>query len=261
MYRWNNYQSHLAHYWQGRYNALYQEMAGGGKVKKSKKAARTETKGAMKWNTRFQELVDFKEEQGHTNVPKKFVYKYTSPPLGQWVSRIRNSHKKGILDPERKKQLEEIGFEFELADDDMVKFSIVWNKCFEALKAFKEVNGHIEVPKGYKPHPEASNLDGWIGRQRTHYRNGKLPPYLKKKLQEVGLNLGGRGRPFGIETEDEWSQNYKALAEYCQKHGDCDVPEKYKQDKQLGIFIKNQRDAVRKFVFILMCADMSSTSL
>ena len=54
LFRWNNYQQHLATYWQGRYNALYQQT-GGGKVKKSKKGKGGESPKEMKWNNRYQE--------------------------------------------------------------------------------------------------------------------------------------------------------------------------------------------------------------
>ena len=104
---------------------------------------------------------------------------------------------------------------------------------FQALKAFRDLNGHIEVPKGYKPQPDMAELDGWITRQRKHFKDGKLPYHLKEKLLELGLNLGGRGRPFGIETEDAWNMNYRALLQYYNDNGDCDVPEKYSGDKEL----------------------------
>ena len=62
--RWNNYQQHLAHYWQGRYHALYQQVAasGGGKIKGGKKGRNKSSmegvagdKVEIKWNMRFQE--------------------------------------------------------------------------------------------------------------------------------------------------------------------------------------------------------------
>ena len=64
LYRWNNYQQHLAHYWQGRYHALYQQMGGGGKVKGKKgKKNKQQTDVELKWNMRYQELLEFKEER------------------------------------------------------------------------------------------------------------------------------------------------------------------------------------------------------
>lgn len=253
LYRWNNYQQHLSHYWQGRYHSLYEQQVasggGGGKVKSDKKGsvkskvknAGSDNKVEGKWNLRYQELVDFKEEHCHTNVPKEFTYRY-SPPLGHWVGRMRHMNKKGILDPERVERLEQIGFEFVIEKTDKINFSVVWDKSYQALKAFKEVNGTLEVPHGYRPQPDMAELDGWITRQRKHFKDDKLPDHLKYKLQALGLNLGGRGRPFGIESEGLWKITYKALAEYCTKNGDCDVPEKYDEDRGLGNWAKMQRD-------------------
>jgi len=251
LYRWNNYQQHLANYWQGRAHALHQptadQGAGGGKVGKNKKGKKGKAgsmgdKVELKWNKRFQELVDFKEEHGHCNVPKEFSYKF-SPPLGHWVGRMRHLHKTGRLDPSRSERLLDVGFEFVIAKTDSIKFSVVWDSSFQALQAFKDVNGHVEVPKGYRPQPDASELDGWITRQRKHFKDGKLPDHLKTKLQALGLNLGGRGRPFGLESEESWGKHIKDLTKYCQDHGDCDVPEKYLKDRELGIWVKMQRDA------------------
>ncbi len=65
LYRWNNYQQHLAHYWQGRYHALYQQMGGGGKVKGGKKGKTNKQQQSveLKWNMRYQELLEFREER------------------------------------------------------------------------------------------------------------------------------------------------------------------------------------------------------
>ena len=155
-------------------------------------------------------------------------------PLGHWVGRMRYLHRNGKLEESREQRLKDIGFEFIMQKTSEVKFSVVWDKSYQALKAFRDMNGHVEVPNAYKPQPDMAELDGWITRQRKHFRDGKLPDHLKVKIVELGINLGGRGRPFGIETEDIFSQNYKALAEYAAEHGDADVPEKYDEDRELG---------------------------
>ena len=147
-----------------------------------------------------------------TFVPHFIIYIYLPQPLGHWVGRQRYLHKTNTLKPDRLEKLETIGFEFVMSKSDSVKFSVVWDQSYQALKAFKDVNGHIEVPKGYKPQPDMAELDGWVARQRSHFKKGKLPEHLKDKLVALGLNLGGRGRPFGIEAEDVWITNYKALA-------------------------------------------------
>ena len=65
------------------------------------------------------ELIAFKEEFGHCNVPRKFA---NNPSLGQWCSHIRAAYKKiqkGMsaminLSQERIECLEEIGFQWQV---------------------------------------------------------------------------------------------------------------------------------------------------
>jgi len=131
LYRWNNYQQHLAHYWQGRYHSLYKDVhiEGYGKVnkrstgksKKAKVGGKFNAGGdkvEMKWQMRYQErescdiifesanchllhiicadtfphhhgaVCDFKEEHGHTNVPKEYTFKYSPVSTKKCTSLI-----------------------------------------------------------------------------------------------------------------------------------------------------------------------------
>lgn len=146
-------------------------------------------------------------------------------------------HKKGTLATDRVDRLTDIGFQFVTEKTDNIKFSVVWDKSYQALKAFRDANGHVEVPAGFRPQPDMAELDGWITRQRKHHKSGKLPEHLRTKLVDIGVNLGGRGRPFGIENDQKWEETYQVLVEYCKRNGDCDVPEKFDDDPQLGKFI------------------------
>ena len=59
---------------------------------------------------------------------------------------------------------------------------------------------------------------------------GKLPKELIRKLESLGLNLKGRGRPFGFESPESWEQSYKELSKYHEKFGHTDVPEVFQSD-------------------------------
>ena len=66
------------------------------------------------WSHRFQELLDFKEEYGHTVVPQHY------PVLGQWVHSQRVNYKlmkqgrKTLMTPKQALQLADVGFTFEV---------------------------------------------------------------------------------------------------------------------------------------------------
>ncbi len=60
-----------------------------------------------KWEERYLQLLYFKGENGHCNVPYNYL---DNPELARWVSNQRQSRKNGKLLPERERLLEEIGF-------------------------------------------------------------------------------------------------------------------------------------------------------
>ena len=115
--------------------------------------------------------IEFKEEHGHTNVPSNFTFKL-SPPLGDWVKRVRRVKRDGKLSEDREKLLLDIGFEFDKTKggDRKVSFSGVWNKSYLELCDYQKEHGNIEVPDNYKRTPESSCLlDMWVKRQRTAF--------------------------------------------------------------------------------------------
>ena len=44
----------------------------------------------------------------------------------------------------------------------------------------------------------------------------------------------------------DWNQRFNQLKEYKEKHGDCDVPQRYKANPQLGMWANNQRSIHNK---------------
>jgi hypothetical protein len=64
---------------------------------------------AAVWERMLCELVRFKEEHGHCNVPRGWS---ENPALGTWVTTQRTRAKKGIMTDEQRRRLEEIGFRF-----------------------------------------------------------------------------------------------------------------------------------------------------
>ena len=67
------------------------------------------------WSVRFEQLKAYKEEYGHTNVPKSYQ---SNPSLGQWVQTQRVYYKRikagkpSHMTEERRQQLDDIGFQW-----------------------------------------------------------------------------------------------------------------------------------------------------
>ncbi len=64
---------------------------------------------AALWEKRFSELVRFKKEHSHCDVPRAWS---KNPVLGNWVGTQRSRSKKGRMTDARRSRLEEIGFRF-----------------------------------------------------------------------------------------------------------------------------------------------------
>ena len=156
---------------------------------------------------------------------------------------MRRTKRDDKLSDARQKLLLTVGFEFEKpkAGERKVVFSGVWNKAYVDLCEYRDEHGNIEVPDNYKHTPESSCLlDMWIKRQRSAFKAGKLDNDLIQKLEEVGVDLSGRARPFGYEIDTDWTSSYKELKKYSDANGNCNVPE---DDANLGGWVKAQRDA------------------
>lgn len=147
-------------------------------------------KSSVSWDERFSQLKQYKEQNGHCRVPKKYD---ANTQLGNWVSKQRQKYKKNKLLPKEIKSLEGIGFGWVLKKHEIVG----WDERFKQLKEYKEQNRHCRVPWGYKANPQLGN---WVSRQRRVYnktQKGNLLPEQIKSLEGIG---------FEWELPEEWGR-------------------------------------------------------
>ena len=65
----------------------------------------------------------------------------------------------------------------------------VWDQNYQAVVAFRQRYGHIQIPRRYKPHPDSCDLHSWVGRQKTMFRDGKLSLQCMHKLKVIGVEF------------------------------------------------------------------------
>jgi uncharacterized protein YbgA (DUF1722 family) len=111
----------------------------------------------------------------------------------------------------------------------MTKHDKEWNLKYEQLVEFKRDKGNCLVPHRYK---QDKSLGLWVSAQRTYHNNDKLRLDRKTLLDEIGFAWKGEG----------WDQQYEKLVEFKRKNGHCMVPNRYQQDKSLGIWVGTQRN-------------------
>jgi hypothetical protein len=185
-----------------------------------------QSNSTIKWQNTFERLVAYKKEHGHCNFPKKYN-DGRNPHLGKWAGNQRTNYFNGSLSQERVKQLESIGFEWNL-------HKIGWTETFERLVAYKKEHGHCNIPRNYndgrKPH-----LGMWANTQRTTYFNESLSQERVKQLESVGFEWNPR--------KMGWTETFDRLVTYKKESGHCNVPVNYNDGRNphLGVWVSNQR--------------------
>eukprot|EP00978_Attheya_sp_CCMP212_P030017 scaffold108921_cov41-Attheya_sp.AAC.1 len=179
------------------------------------------------WDQRFQELVDFKKINGHTNVSQG------SGPLGGWVNHQREAFRRlkevehSPSTNDKREKLESIGFVFKCRPT-----GLPWDQRFQELVDFKKINGHANVPQKF------GQLGNWVNNQRTQYRRykeGKHSPLTndkRDKLESIGFQF--KCRPTG----PPWDQRFQELVDFKKINGHTNVPTNYGPLKR---WIDNQR--------------------
>ena len=134
------------------------------------------------WNLQFEALMEYKRENGHCNVP---TTRASATKLGKWVGKQREEYKKwdkkkkqSQLSQYRFDKLNEAGFQWSL----MSKKTLSWEERFEALKRFKEKNGHCAIPRG---HVDFGSWPNYQRNQYTNWKEGKPSKLTKEKVDKL----------------------------------------------------------------------------
>ena len=175
------------------------------------------------WMGYYRELNKYKDAHGgDCNVPLRYK---EDPKLGRWVSKQRSLRRKCQLDSIRELLLTELGLVWEPHEE-------AWKEMFQQLKEYKEAHGgECNVPRQYKPNPP---LGQWVRTQRALRKKCKLEPERERLLTELGL--------VWEPHEEAWKEMFQQLKEYKEAHGgDCNVPNTYKENPPLGIWVDTQR--------------------
>jgi superfamily II DNA or RNA helicase len=173
------------------------------------------------WNDSFKELGIYVQEFGDCDVPKNYKTK-NGLALGLWVISQRANKN---LSPERRKQLDDLGFDF------LGFRKSTWNRNIKALITYKKEFGDCIVPINYK-NSDGIALGNWVKTLRV---NMDLSPERRKQLDDLGFVWDPHKKA--------WDENLKALITYKKEFGDCMPPATYenKDEVALGKWVKNQR--------------------
>lgn len=182
------------------------------------------------WDEFYGQLIRFKSQHGHTNVPRT----YSQKALSEWVATQRVFYKEKRLSSQRAEKLMALDFCFKPLDE-------LWGFNFNKLIEFRKQYDHCNVPSSYHD----KELFNWISIQRQMNAKNKIDSIRKKKLEGIGFIFD----PF----EESWNCNFKKLLEFKDENNHCNV-KKTHHDKELVNWISVQRrmsatnkiDSIRK---------------
>ena len=147
-----------------------------------------------KWETRFQELLDFHKDHGHFRIPR--IYE-PNPALGRWVSLQRRlkkgKGKRKSLRVDREKRLSDVSFLWDFEE----RFEESWETMFQKEKevvqqfALYEAQRKQQQAKGaFNTRPRrGSELLNWIQTQKVLHAKGELRDHRKAKLDSIGFDF------------------------------------------------------------------------
>ncbi|WP_432982928.1 Helicase associated domain protein [Dactylosporangium sp. CA-233914] len=128
------------------------------------------------WLVGYAALQAFQQRHGHTRAP--VGHREQGVNVDRWIKHQRTLQNKGRLLPERYTALCALGLEFDVFEAD-------WQRMFAAVQAFHAEHGHLAVPEDFRP--DGINASGWLTRQRTQQKRGKLAPHRVELLERLGI--------------------------------------------------------------------------
>lgn len=184
------------------------------------------------WQQRLDELVRYRAQYGHCNVPAGFV---DNQQLATWVSLQRRQYrnlqdgKPSFLTEERIQSLEQLSFCW-------TPLEALWQQRCDELFMYKSMYGNCNVPTTFPDNPQ---LASWVANQRKHYKTlqtGKKSLMTKERAQQLEA-LG-----FCWNRLDAlWKQRFDELIAYKTCRGDCNVPHYFPENPQLSTWVRHQR--------------------
>jgi len=159
------------------------------------------------WQNWYGELLVYKAEYGHVNVPHNWP-----TGLGKWVNTQKVFERNGKISQDRKQLLLAAGFQFNVNSQKGYGLTrdAQWEGKFDELIAYKAEYGNVDVPKS------STGLSSWLNTQRKAEKKGMLPPERNARLVAIGVKFD--------PLNSQWESMFGELLSYKNEHGTVNVP-------------------------------------
>lgn len=187
------------------------------------------------WVRAYSAARQFRETHGHLQIPSD--YETEGMRLGDWIGTQRGAWRAGLLIPERKELLDELGMIWNTIDEK-------WEQGIQSAWTYKAKYGHLRVAQSeiFEGFP----LGRWLSDRRRDRKAGKMPPERVRTLDGLGIAWNPRGDT-RARRDLAWSEGFEAAKSYKDARGHLRVPMTLVVDGYpLGAWICKQRDRRRR---------------
>lgn len=189
------------------------------------------------WESMFKSLSKYKSIHGNCLVRKRDEEDENLAKLGKWVQTQRRLKKKGRMQQDREKKLDDLGFVWSVrdcAEQDQTKNDEKWLINYKELCSFYLKNGHTLVPT-------QTTLGVWVAHQRYLFKQNELKEDRSEMLEEIEFvwSVDHYDAEKSMKAK-HWEDMYNKLASFRSKMGHCDVPHGH-SDEELAKWVRTQR--------------------
>lgn len=192
-----------------------------------------DTNPDIQWLASFVQLKVFQQEFGHCN--PEWVSEQEGGAQAakyekviEWCKAQRANEAE--ISADRKDRLNSIGFLW-----NPTKLDQMWEQKLQLWKQYEFDKRFAQASNPPLPAPSLGiDLIYWMRDQKRFHKKGTLSQVRKNRLDSLGFAWARN------ELELKWSAKLDRLLIYKEEHGDCNVPQGYKE-KPLAIWVNNQR--------------------
>lgn len=181
------------------------------------------------WEENFAGAVEFHRKNGHLDIPAAYLSD-NGLKVGTWLRRQRDLRSGKARDgvpptPEQIARLDALGMVWKS------KFEIAWDNGYRAAVEYFNEHGDLNVPTKYVT-SSGYRLGAWLSDRREAGR--------EKHTAEQTARLDALG--FVWVKPDPWEVRYALVKDYYDRHGNINIPPKYKADGMwLAKWLSEQR--------------------
>ncbi|MDB5199192.1 MAG: helicase domain protein [Chitinophagaceae bacterium] len=154
------------------------------------------------WKERFEEVKRFMEI--NSRLPSSIATNEKERTLYSWINTQRSSYKKGKLDVEKWRLLNDSGIS--LVKIRGAEYS--WELRFNEVKDFFDKNGKLPSRKNNKI------LNHWLATQRKHLKLQQMPPDIEERFEKAGIDLLSESF-----TKNPWEKVFADIENFILKNG------------------------------------------